>query len=160
MSDVVTEDAPGRVVFRHAREDDLPAVLALIAEGDRPGVSGLTLADAADQFRAMVTAGGSWLYVGEITALVVATYQLALIRGLSGSAPCRAQIEAVRVAADFRGQGIGAQLLADAERRAAMAGAQLVQLTSRNTRSDAHRFYAAQGYAASHTGFKKQLGKP
>jgi hypothetical protein len=32
-----------------------------------------------------------------------------------------------------------------------------VQLTSDNTRTDAHRFYERLGFARSHTGFKIQL---
>jgi GNAT superfamily N-acetyltransferase len=49
-------------------------------------------------------------------------------------------------------------LLADAEARARAAGCTLLQLTSNATRQDALRFYEAQGFVASHVGFKKALG--
>lgn len=38
-----------------------------------------------------------------------------------------------------------------------MRGCALVQLTSDNVRTDAHRFYERLGFVASHTGFKIQL---
>ena len=39
-------------------------------------------------------------------------------------------------------------------------GCQLVQLTSDNTRTDAHRFYERLGFTASHVGFKLQPVRP
>ena len=38
------------------------------------------------------------------------------------------------------------------------AGARLVQLSSNNARSDAHRFYERLGFVRSHAGFKMKLG--
>ena len=63
----------------------------------------------------------------------------------------------MRVAADLRGRGLGAALMADAEARARAAGCQLIQLTTNATRTDAHRFYARLGFTPSHIGFKKPL---
>jgi GNAT superfamily N-acetyltransferase len=68
-----------------------------------------------------------------------------------------AELESVHVRSDMRSQGIGAQLLAAAEELARREGCYRVQLTSRNIRTDAHRFYEAQGYASVSQGFKKLL---
>lgn len=68
-----------------------------------------------------------------------------------------AELESVHVRSDVRGQGIGAKLLAAAEELARREGCYRVQLTSRNVRSDAHRFYEAQGFVATSQGFKKLL---
>jgi GNAT superfamily N-acetyltransferase len=68
-----------------------------------------------------------------------------------------AELESVHVRHDLRGQGIGAQLLAAAEELARREGCYRVQLTSRNVRTDAHRFYEAQGFSAVSQGFKKLL---
>jgi GNAT superfamily N-acetyltransferase len=68
-----------------------------------------------------------------------------------------AELESVHVRSDLRGRGIGAQLLAAAEELARREGCYRVQLTSRNVRSDAHRFYEAQGFTATSQGFKKLL---
>ena len=68
-----------------------------------------------------------------------------------------AELESVHVRSDLRGQGIGSKLLAAAEELARREGCYRVQLTSRNVRSDAHRFYEAQGFTATSQGFKKLL---
>jgi GNAT superfamily N-acetyltransferase len=68
-----------------------------------------------------------------------------------------AELESVHVRSDLRGHGIGSKLLAAAEELARREGCYRVQLTSRNVRSDAHRFYEAQGFTATSQGFKKLL---
>jgi GNAT superfamily N-acetyltransferase len=68
-----------------------------------------------------------------------------------------AELESVHVRSDLRSQGIGAKLLAAAEELARREGCYRVQLTSRNIRSDAHRFYEAHGFVATSQGFKKLL---
>lgn len=67
------------------------------------------------------------------------------------------EIESVHVRADRRSQGIGAAILREVERRAREEGCYRIQLTSRNVRADAHRFYETNGYSQSHQGFKKTL---
>jgi len=68
-----------------------------------------------------------------------------------------AEIESVHVAAGRRGEGIGSGLLAAAVAWASARGCYRVQLTSHAERLDAHRFYAANGFAATHVGFKRVL---
>jgi len=68
-----------------------------------------------------------------------------------------AELESVHVRNDLRSQGIGAMLIAAAEELARREGCYRVQLTSRNVRADAHRFYEAQGFTATSQGFKKLL---
>jgi GNAT superfamily N-acetyltransferase len=63
----------------------------------------------------------------------------------------------VRVAADMRGQGIGAALIADAEARARAAGCRLLQLTSNASRLRARKFYEELGFTPSHIGYKRDL---
>jgi GNAT superfamily N-acetyltransferase len=65
------------------------------------------------------------------------------------------EIESVHVRADRRSQGIGGALLDTAEAFAHERGCYRIQLTSNIVRSDAHRFYVAHGYSATHQGFKK-----
>lgn len=145
--------------FRPATRADVPAVVALLSEDAVSGIDlRLTADDFLTAFDAMTRDGVTQLIVGEDGAgAVIATYQLTLISGLSLNATRRAQIEAVRVDATLRGQGIGAALLADAEARAREGGATVMQLTSNAKRLDARRFYERAGYKPSHTGFKKPL---
>lgn len=144
--------------FRPAKRADVPAIVAMLAD-DMLG-KGREVDDLSrylDAFEAMERENNNTVYVGEQDGRVVATYQLTIISGLSLSASRRAQIEAVRVDALLRGQGAGATLIADAEERARLAGATLMQLTTNASRKDAHRFYERLGYAPSHIGYKKSL---
>jgi GNAT superfamily N-acetyltransferase len=63
----------------------------------------------------------------------------------------------VHVRGDQRSRGVGALLLDAAEQLAREHGCYRIQLTSRNVREDAHRFYRGQGYEQSSQGFKKVL---
>jgi GNAT superfamily N-acetyltransferase len=69
----------------------------------------------------------------------------------------RAQVEAVRVDSEYRDHGIGRKLMEWAIARAREERCHLVQLTTANERSDAHRFYRRLGFVASHTGMKLDL---
>jgi GNAT superfamily N-acetyltransferase len=68
-----------------------------------------------------------------------------------------AELESVHVRSDIRSQGVGAKLLAAAEELARREGCYRMQLTSRNVRADAHRFYTANGFELTSQGFKKLL---
>ena len=57
-----------------------------------------------------------------------------------------ALLENLVVAASARGQGIGALLLAEVERRCLAHDCSKIMLLSTASRLDAHRFFAAQGY--------------
>lgn len=144
--------------FRPATRDDVPAVVALLADDDLGRArEGGDLAPYLAAFDAMAAEPGTTLFVAEADGRIVACYQLVLISGLSLSGTRRAEIEGVRVAADRRGQGLGAQLIADAEARARAAGCGLIQLTTNAVREDAARFYRRLGFTPSHIGFKKPV---
>jgi GNAT superfamily N-acetyltransferase len=66
-------------------------------------------------------------------------------------------IEAVRVAADERGTGLGSRYIRWAIDWSRGAGARLLQLTSSNSRVDARRFYEGLGFRADHVGLTLSL---
>ncbi|MHA3979949.1 GNAT family N-acetyltransferase [Halovulum sp. GXIMD14794] len=145
-------------VFRTASRADIPDIVALLTEDDLgKGRESEDLLPYRMAFDAMRSEIGNSVIVGEADGRIVATYQLTLISGLSRGGARRAQIEAVRVASDLRGQGVGAALMQDAEDRAREAGCRLVQFTSDQQRTRAHEFYERLGYIPSHVGFKKPL---
>jgi ribosomal protein S18 acetylase RimI-like enzyme len=109
----------------------------------------------------MAAQGGNEMLVAEragpIANEVVGCLQMTLIPGLSRHAAKRGLIEGVRVSAACRGLGIGERLIRHAIEASRAAGCSIVQLTSDNSRTDAHRFYERLGFVASHAGFKLAL---
>lgn len=85
---------------------------------------------------------------------IIGTLQLSFIQYLTYQGGIRAQIEAVRVREDSRGEGIGQQLFQWAINRAKARNAHLLQLTSDKKRPEAIHFYEKLGFVASHEGMK------
>ncbi|MET4058776.1 GNAT superfamily N-acetyltransferase [Arthrobacter sp. UYP6] len=85
---------------------------------------------------------------------VVATMQLTTIPGLARAGATRLLVEAVRVDARLRGNGLGSAMMAWAADEGRRRGASMVQLTSDRSRGEAHRFYERLGFTPSHVGFK------
>jgi GNAT superfamily N-acetyltransferase len=146
--------------IRRARREDVPAVLALLADDAISVTRGVT-ATVTDEhyaaFDAIDADPHQLLWVAEDGAVLVGTLQLTFIPGLSRNGAWRAQIEAVRIAADRRGSGLGSEFIKAAIEEARRRDCRMVQLTSDNQRGDAHRFYDRLGFTASHTGFKLAL---
>ncbi len=86
--------------------------------------------------------------------VVIGTLQLSLIPYLTYQGGIRAQIEAVRIHSDYRGQGLGEKLFTWAINRAKERGAHLVQLTTDKQRPEAVSFYKKLGFQATHEGMK------
>lgn len=147
------------MIFREARAEDVPALVAMLADDSLGrGREGAPMAAYLAAFAEIAANPRESLIVGELDGRVVATCQLTILSGLSRGGARRALVEAVRVAGDLRGQGIGAKLMAEAERRARAAGAGIIQLTTDKSRVRAHAFYERLGYEPSHLGMKKKLG--
>lgn len=85
---------------------------------------------------------------------IMGTLQLTFIPYLTYQGGIRAQIEAVRIRKDYRGQGIGRLFFEWAIERSKERGAHLLQLTTDKKRPDAIRFYENLGFRASHEGMK------
>ncbi|WP_242094144.1 GNAT family N-acetyltransferase [Aestuariivivens sediminicola] len=90
-------------------------------------------------------------------AEVVGTLQLSFIPYLTYRGGIRAQIEAVRIRKDQRGQGIGQNLFEWAINRARERKAHLLQLTTDKKRPEALKFYEHLGFRATHEGMKMHL---
>jgi GNAT superfamily N-acetyltransferase len=146
------------VIFRDARREDVPAIVALLAD-DELGSSRETDVDGAywAAFDEIAADAKNRLIVAEIDGRIAGTLQLTLLAGLSRHAMLRAQIEAVRIEAGQRGQGLGRAMIEWAIEEARGQGCGLVQLTSDKQRADAIRFYKSMGFTASHEGLKLPL---
>jgi GNAT superfamily N-acetyltransferase len=93
--------------------------------------------------------------VADMDGEVVGVCQVIIFQHFQHAGGWCCEIESVHVRSDMRSRGIGAQLLEAAEALAQERGCYRIQLTSRNVREDAHRFYLANGYGQTSQGFKK-----
>ena len=152
--------APG-LQFRRARATDLPAIVALLADdplgAQREQADAQGLAPYRTAFAQIEADPNQFLCMIEQAGRVAGTLQLSFIPGLSRGGALRGQIEAVRVARDLRGAGIGRAAFDWAIAECRARGCTLVQLTTDRSRADAHRFYEGLGFQASHLGYKLSL---
>ncbi|WP_417367131.1 GNAT family N-acetyltransferase [Glutamicibacter arilaitensis] len=149
-------------LVREARTEDLEQIIALMAEDE---IRSAEQPDATDGPEHYLEAFGeidadpahALIVVEGMGGKIVGTMQLTTLPGLARRAAKRMQIEAVRVASELRGGGLGTQMIRWAICEAEHKGISLIQLTSDAQRQDAHRFYQKLGFTASHVGFKMRL---
>lgn len=147
--------------FRRATQDDLPAIIAMLAD-DPLGQNRELVSDQVD--RAYVEAfaridrdPNQLLAVAERDGAVIGTLQLSFLTHLARRGAIRAQIEAVRVARTARSEGLGEAMFLWAIDEARARGCHMMQLTTDKARPDAHRFYEKLGFEASHVGYRLGL---
>ncbi|EDY60435.1 MULTISPECIES: GNAT family N-acetyltransferase [Streptomyces] len=149
----------GELDIRPATTDDVSAIVGMLAD-DPLGAQRESPDDLAPYLAALERLSADpnqHLVVATRRDRVVGTLQLTVVPGLSRRGATRSIIEGVRIHADERGSGLGSRLIEWAIEESRRQNCQLVQLTSDNTRTDAHRFYERLGFTASHVGFKLTL---
>ncbi|MGW4524926.1 N-acetyltransferase family protein [Amycolatopsis sp. NPDC004378] len=145
--------------IRKARRDDVEAIVRMLAD-DQLGATRDDPEDLEPYLQAFAEIEADphqLLIVAASDDKPVGTLQLTIIPGLARRGALRGQIEAVRIHADHRGSGLGADLMRWAIDESRRRGCALVQLTSDVSRTGAHRFYERLGFVPSHTGFKLKL---
>jgi len=146
-------------VIRPIELDDVTTCAELIQggsltpESERPGET-VAYWSAVEETRAR---RGDVL-VAEVDGEVVGVCQVMVLPHFQHTGSWCCELESVHVRADMRSRGIGSALLGAAEALANERGCYRMQLTSRNVRHDAHRFYRANGWEQTSQGFKKALG--
>ena len=156
---------PPRLQFRRAISPDLPRLVQLLADdpiaAGREAPAGSGDGEVAEGYRRafaeLEADPRQVLLVAETAGRVVGLLQLTFIPGLTYAGGERAQIEGVRVDRTLRGGGVGRAMIEHAIGLARQRGCVLVQLTTDKRRPEAHRFYEALGFIASHEGFKLRL---
>ncbi|WP_321345440.1 GNAT family N-acetyltransferase [uncultured Draconibacterium sp.] len=88
---------------------------------------------------------------------IIGSMQLSYLQYLTYRGGLRAQIEAVRVRGDKRGNGIGKMMFEWAINRAKERNAHLIQLTTDKERPAAFKFYKEIGFEDTHEGMKLHL---
>ena len=146
----------GSVSIRPARRDDVPAMIAMLADDHlgraRERVEDPLPAVYYEAFERVERDQNLQLVVAESEGRVVGCLQLAILPGISSQGGVRGLLEDVRVASDCRSRGIGEQLVQWAVSEAKARGCNLVELLTHQSRVDAQRFYKRLGFTASHVG--------
>jgi len=153
-----------KLYFRRATLDDVPAIVAMLADdplGAKRERFEMPLPES--YLRAFAEIDGDANNELVVACLereqgdVVGVLQLTFIPYLTHQGSRRALIEGVRVASAHRSAGFGTRLFEWAIGRARERGCRMVQLTTDKSRPDAKRFYEALGFVASHEGMKLAL---
>lgn len=147
------------MTIRKAKESDLQHIIEMLADdalGKTREDYRLPLPEVYhNAFNSIVNDSNQELMVAESSqGEIVGTFQLSFIPYLTYRGGVRAQIEAVRIRKDHRGQGLGRLMFTWAIERARQRKAHLLQLTTDKKRPDALRFYESLGFKASHEGMK------
>lgn len=153
------------VTLRRATEGDLPGIVAMLAD-DAVSAARADQADGGDPgtyrtalLEVLQNASNDLLMAVDADDVPVGTLQLTRVPSMARRGTTRLLVEAVRVRRDARSAGVGSAMMRWVTAEAAPAlGAALVQLTSDEARTDAHRFYERLGFVGSHRGFKFRLG--
>jgi len=152
---------PESIHFRRAARADLPEIVRMLADdglGSQREQYKLPLpAVYLAAFEQINANSFHELIVAELDGRVVGTLHLIFIPSLSYQGGLRAQVESVRVDESLRNQGIGAKMMKWAIERARQRGAHILQLTTHNSRLNAHRFYERLGFKGTHLGMKISL---
>jgi GNAT superfamily N-acetyltransferase len=149
------------ISLRPATSADLPLIVAMLADDElgklREDLSQPLNPGYLEAFDAIEADPHHRLLVAEDADQIVGTMQLTFLPGLSSRGAWRGLIEAVRIAADRRGQGLGALMITHAIAECRAKGCSMVQLTTNKQRIEAHRFYERLGFVATHEGYKLAL---
>lgn len=146
------------VLVRPIADGDVPAAVAIIRGG--------SLFPEAEDIRDTETYWGAVLetrrrggevLVAEVDGEVVGFTQVLIFQHFQNRGGWCCELESVHVRSDQRSHGIGAKLLESAVVFARARDCYRIQLTSRNVREDAHRFYLANGFEQTSQGFKRQF---
>ena len=149
------------ITFRLARRADLPSIVRMLAD-DELGSQRERYEDPLPQayyaaFEQVDSDPNHELVIAELNREVVGIVHLMFLPTISFQGSLRAQIESVRVDKNYRNRGIGNEMLKWTIKRASERGAHVLQLTTHQSRADAHRFYVRLGFKGTHLGMKLSL---
>lgn len=132
------------IAFRLAARAGLPCIVRMLVD-DELGSQRERYEDPLPQayyaaFDQISNDSNHELIVAELSGHVIGTLHLMLLPSISFQGGLRAQIESVRVDRNYRNRGIGNGMMEWTIKRARERGAHVVQLTTHQSREDAHRF--------------------
>ncbi len=150
------------LTIRPATKEDVDTVVRLINAGGPDGRQRRNLPDILpagfhEAFQTIDSDVNQHLLIAELDGQIVGTFQIAYLTYLSGENRPDAQIEAIHVKAEYRGKGIGTEMLRWVIEESKKRHCRRIQLTSDKLRTEAHDFYRRMGFCISHEGMKLYL---
>jgi len=150
------------VRLRPALREDVATIVRLLAD-DGLGAGREVIADPPpgayfDAFEEILINPQTLLAVAEDgSGMVIGTFQMSFMRGLSNQGAKFALVKAVRVASSVRGQGVGQAMMQWAMDEARRRGCRHIELFTHLSRTKAQRFYERLGFEKSHAGMRRAL---
>lgn len=146
------------MIFRKATKADIPFIVQMLSN-DKLGKLREDYQEPLPEkyylaFEHINADPNQELIVVEKDSEIIGTLQLSFIQYLTYQGGIRAQIEAVRIREDLRGEGIGQKMFEWAITRAKERKAHILQLTTDKSRPEALHFYEKLGFKATHEGMK------
>jgi GNAT superfamily N-acetyltransferase len=134
------------VTIRAITRADLPALIPLLNQLDRPGTPPLDLERAEEIFARLERYPDYRVFIAEQGGQAVGTYSLLIMDNLGHRGTPIGIVECVAVDSEHRGHGIGRLLMHHAMGECREAGCYKLALSSNVVRTDAHAFYDALGF--------------
>jgi GNAT superfamily N-acetyltransferase len=134
------------IAVRKATKDDLPAILALYAQPDLGDGKVLDLPTAERILGKMRHYPNYNVYVATLKKEVIGTFTLLIMDNLAHLGAPSGIAEDVVVSSEWRGQGVGKQMMGFAMEVCRKAGCYKLMLSSNLKRESAHRFYEGLGF--------------
>lgn len=145
------------MLIREAAENDLPGILEVLKEMD--GEDGLDPAESLSIWRKMQEYPYYKIFVAEDTQSIIGTCSLIIIDNLGHQGAKLAVAESMIVSSEFRGRGVGSQMMQFMMERAKAENCYKLMLSSNKKRISAHRFYEQLGFARHGISFMIEVNK-
>jgi N-acetylglutamate synthase-like GNAT family acetyltransferase len=147
------------LIFRKAKQNDLLAVLRLLAQDELGSQREIFYPNEIapcynTAFEEIDIDPNQALMVVENSNKIIGTCHLTFMPSLTFQGSKRMNIEAVRIDQAFRNQGIGEWMIQQSIKLAKERGCKIIQLTTNKKRSQAKKFYEKIGFQATHEGMK------
>ena len=134
------------IQIKKAKEDDLPQILNLYAQPDMDNREVLSLDSARKILNKLKKYPEYTIFVATSNGETVGTFSLLIMDNLVHGGTPSGIVEAIVVAPEYRGIGIGGKMMGFARERCREFGCYKLILSTNLRRDKAHRFYESLGF--------------
>lgn len=143
--------------FRDAVGTDLPAIGAILRDGDAGEDSAPSVRTYRDALAEVDRTDGNYLLVAEYDRQIVAVLQLVTYRHLHERGGRTAHVACLRVADAYRTSGVGGMLLDHAAARAGDLGCRRIEVLVPTTDAVEQAFWERSGFVHLERGYVRPL---